>query len=464
MNHRRFFFEGGLTLAVTSTISLTPDPGSPAFIPAEWDRPCHLRQRQGNSSLPGDTSKGHPPGPLRRLQAGTLADPNYHGGQRYHILGGPTIHMHNQGQQDTILLAWHGRQGSGKAIHGPCQHRIKNQRTIRLHLRQQGVPAGTPLWVAGSIQWRHRALPELCAGKHEWGPEKCPHHVVTSLQQQHGFVISSLLVLEDFNESVTVNEEELDPPCVSCAKGGGDSMDPNLIQCERCMQWIHSYCLPTPLATSEILLVKGWTCPQCAPPYMDDPCPNQMCLVQFAPSHQSVKHIQKTPGGDAAMRAFRRHERRLPQPPQASHFQLDSSPTHPPTPPASQKSPRPPSHRTKSLGRPTGRNGKRGRGAPDPSSPQPPSSPRLPPPPQRTPQQDLNLRRQRELIIRGGSRRATPSQKKKKKLGPPPPPPRMPTSFAPLNSRATYLLHRTPARPAPPATSWVAPKRGKASH
>ena len=255
----------------------------------------------------------------------------------------------------------------------------------------------------------------------EWGPEKCPHHVVTSLQQQHGFVTSSLLVLEDFDESATVNEEELDPPCVSCAKGGGDSMDPNLIQCERCMQWIHSYYLPTPLATSEILLVKGWTCPQCAPPSVDDPCPNQMCLVQFAPSHQRVKHILKTPGGDAAMRAFRRHERRLPQPPQASHFQLDSSPTHPPTPPASQKSPPPPYHRTKSLGRPTGRNGKRGRGAPDPSSPQPPSSPRLPPPPQRTPQQELNLRRQRELIIRGGSRRATPSHTKKIKLGHPPP-------------------------------------------
>ena len=280
----------------------------------------------------------------------------------------------------------------------------------------------------------------------EWGPEKCPHHVVTSLQQQHGFVISSLLVLEDFDESATVNEEELDPPCVSCAKGGGDSMDPNLIQCERCMQWIHSYCLPTPLATSEILLVKGWTCPQCAPPSVDDPCPNQMCLVQFAPSLQRVKHILKTPGGGAAMRTFRRHERRLPQPPQATHFQLDSSPTHPPTPPAIQKSPRPPSHRTKSLGRPTGRNGKRGRGAPDPSSPQPPSSPRLPPPPQRTPQQDLNLRRQRELIIRGGSRRATPSHTKKIKLGPPPP-----RHACPQHSPHSTLEQHTSSTAPPPA-------------
>ena len=99
----------------------------------------------------------------------------------------------------------------------------------------------------------------------EWKPEKYPYHVVLA-QRDRGLTTVSMIVLDEFTELAPIEEAELDPPCISCSKGGGDSMDPDLFQCERCLQWIHSYCLPIPVPTSEILQIPGWTCPNCAPP------------------------------------------------------------------------------------------------------------------------------------------------------------------------------------------------------
>ena len=255
----------------------------------------------------------------------------------------------------------------------------------------------------------------------EWGPERCTHQSLTKLQQQ-GFRTVSLRILDEFDDFATVDEKELDPPCVSCAKGGGDSMDPDLFQCERCLRWIHSHCLPTPVATVDIMIINGWTCPTCAPPSTEDPCPNQLCLVQLAPSHLKARHIRDTPGGPQALRTFRKQERRQPHSPQAPPLPPEASSPHLPVPTPNLGDPRTPSHGDMSPTRPRRRQLKRGRQqtliTPPPQPPPPPS---LPPAPPISPQHNRNMRLQRELVIRGGTRRTSPGPAKKTKMGPPPP-------------------------------------------
>ena len=212
----------------------------------------------------------------------------------------------------------------------------------------------------------------------EWGPERCTHQSLTKLQQQ-GFRTVSLRILDEFDDFATVDEKELDPPCVSCAKGGGDSMDPDLFQCERCLRWIHSHCLPTPVATTDIMIINGWTCHTCAPPSTKDPCPNQLCLVQLAPSHLKARHIRDAPGGPQALRAFRKQERRQPHSPQAPPLPPEASSPHPPVPTPNLGSPRTPSHGDMSPARPLRRQLKRGRQqtlkTPPPQPPPPPEPP-----------------------------------------------------------------------------------------
>ena len=292
----------------------------------------------------------------------------------------------------------------------------------------------------------------------EWGPEKCTHQSLTKLQE-HGFKTVSLRILDEFDVFATVDEKELDPPCTSCAKGGGDSMDPDLFQCERCLRWIHSHCLPTPVATSDILIINGWTCPACAPPSAENPCPNQMCLVQFAPSHLKAGHIRDTPGGTQALRTFRKQERQLPHSPQAPQLPPQASAPHPPIPPPNQGGPRTPSRPDKSPARPVGRQRKRGRQQPpDPPSAQPPAPPSLPPAPPRSPQHNRNMRLQREQIIRGGTRRASI------RLGPPPPPPRGPATLDPTILRTNLLSHPTLPPPWPSGTTGPPPYKEQAPH
>ena len=62
----------------------------------------------------------------------------------------------------------------------------------------------------------------------EWGPERCTHQSLTKLQQQ-GFRTVSLRILDEFDDFATVDEKELDPPCVSCAKGGGGLYGPGSV-------------------------------------------------------------------------------------------------------------------------------------------------------------------------------------------------------------------------------------------
>ena len=130
----------------------------------------------------------------------------------------------------------------------------------------------------------------------EWKPEKYPYHVVLA-QRDHGLTTVSLIVLDEFTELAPIEEAELDPPCISCSKGGGDSMDPDLFQCERCLQWIHSYCLPTPVPTSEILQIPGWTCPKLCPPLQRQPMSPSTMLSTVRPSRTEGPPHRHDPWG-----------------------------------------------------------------------------------------------------------------------------------------------------------------------
>ena len=50
----------------------------------------------------------------------------------------------------------------------------------------------------------------------------------------------------------------------------------------------------------------------CPPPSSDNPCPHQLCLVQFAPAVQRARHIDTIRGGTEALRTIKHNERPVP--------------------------------------------------------------------------------------------------------------------------------------------------------
>ena len=247
----------------------------------------------------------------------------------------------------------------------------------------------------------------------EWMPITCTYRTALHHQKQ-GFAIVSLVPLDSFDESAPLEDAELDPPCRVCGKGGGASDDPDLVQCERCLQWIHSYCLPTPLSSEDLLLIQGWTCNDCAPPSIDNPCPRQLCSVTFAPSHVGMRNIRSYQGGRDALRAFRSNNQPASEspptaPPRAGRMKPSCSPVaSDPTSPGDPPPRGPQQKRPKTREGPTD-----APPTPLPPHPAPPSVMRQPPSPRARAQQ-------RTRILRGGTRR--PPAKRDRSASPPIPP------------------------------------------
>ena len=126
----------------------------------------------------------------------------------------------------------------------------------------------------------------------EWCPLTCPYNIAQT-HQQNGTQIaySHISLLFATNRSIT--REEPYPPCFHCLRGEGDPVDFNLIQCERCLRWIHSQCLPRLIPKDQIILAEGWTCHECEPPSTLNPCPHKICTIQFPPTPHTVAFIHK---------------------------------------------------------------------------------------------------------------------------------------------------------------------------
>jgi hypothetical protein len=84
----------------------------------------------------------------------------------------------------------------------------------------------------------------------------------------------------------------------------GGYRDPNLLQCERCLRWIHAHCLPQPTPIYQLILIEGLTCHKFYPPATTNPCPHQICTIHFAPTPHIKLVIQKCPGGKPALHNF----------------------------------------------------------------------------------------------------------------------------------------------------------------
>jgi len=95
--------------------------------------------------------------------------------------------------------------------------------------------------------------------------------------------------------------EELSPRCVLCLRGKGESGDPNLIQCESRLRWIHTQCLPKHVPATQIILIEGWPCHECEPPSTSHPCSHQLCTIQFSPTPHTAATINKLLGGKMAL-------------------------------------------------------------------------------------------------------------------------------------------------------------------
>jgi hypothetical protein len=130
----------------------------------------------------------------------------------------------------------------------------------------------------------------------EWCPLTCPFHIAQAHQQniiRITYTNKSLLLAT--NRPVT--QEELFPPCFCCLLGEGDTRNPDLIQCERSLRWIHSQCLPKRISKEQLILAEGWTCHECEPPSITKPCPHQICTIQFPPTPHTAAAIHKLSGG-----------------------------------------------------------------------------------------------------------------------------------------------------------------------
>ena len=137
----------------------------------------------------------------------------------------------------------------------------------------------------------------------EWETITCPYHIAQA-HITRGTPITNITITPQFATNRPIIPEELDPPCFQCQLGEGDSRDPNLLQCERCLRWVHAHCLPQPTPIDQLILIEGWTCHECDPPTPTNPCPHQICKVQFAPTPHTRAVILKTPGGKQALHNF----------------------------------------------------------------------------------------------------------------------------------------------------------------
>ena len=138
----------------------------------------------------------------------------------------------------------------------------------------------------------------------EWCPLTGPFHVAKA-HLDKGTPTTHIQISPLFSTYRPLTPKELDPPCFQCHLGEGDSADPNLIQRdERCLKWIHTYCLPQPIRTAHAILKEGWTCHECELPSISQPCPHHLCTIQFTPTLHKASDIRKLQGGKLALTKF----------------------------------------------------------------------------------------------------------------------------------------------------------------
>ena len=115
--------------------------------------------------------------------------------------------------------------------HSPPQHNAPVTRIITqcptLHTRHSTRPSRTTNYLV------------------EWETITCPYHIAQA-HLTRGTPITHISITPQFATDRPIIPAELDPPCFQCHLGEGDSRDPNLLQCERCLRWIHAHCLPQP--------------------------------------------------------------------------------------------------------------------------------------------------------------------------------------------------------------------------
>ncbi len=137
----------------------------------------------------------------------------------------------------------------------------------------------------------------------EWETITCPYQTAQA-HLTRGTPITHIIITPQFATDRPIIPAELDPPCFQCHLGEGDSRDPNLLQCERCFRWIHAHCLPQPTPIDQLILIEGRTCHECDPPTTTNPCPHQLCTIQFAPTPHIKSVIQICPGGKQTLHNF----------------------------------------------------------------------------------------------------------------------------------------------------------------
>jgi hypothetical protein len=137
----------------------------------------------------------------------------------------------------------------------------------------------------------------------EWCYLTCPFHVAKA-HLDKGIPITYIHISQLFATDKRLPPEELDPSCFRCHLGEGDSAGTNLIQCERCLRWIHTYCLPQPITPAQAILKEGWTCHECKPPSISKPCPHQLCTIQFTPTPHKPSDIRKLQGDKLTLTKF----------------------------------------------------------------------------------------------------------------------------------------------------------------
>ena len=149
----------------------------------------------------------------------------------------------------------------------------------------------------------------------EWNLVICPSRIAQA-HKKIGTPITQINILPLFSIERPLTPKELYQPCFICFRGEGT--------------WATQISTNASAASDEtthnasLITHQRWTCHECQPPSASDPCPHQLCTIQFSPTPHKAATIDKLPGGKMALSI---HALKCTTTPPQTHFH-----THQPWP------------------------------------------------------------------------------------------------------------------------------------
>ena len=134
----------------------------------------------------------------------------------------------------------------------------------------------------------------------EWCPLTCTFDVA-KVYLDKGILITRIHIFPLFVMDRPLIPDERNPPCFRCHLGEDDSAEPRP-HTMRTLSKMDSHLLPLPTNLHNTSYTsKRMDMPRCEQPSMSQPCPHQVCTIQFTPIPHKAADIRKLHGGKLAL-------------------------------------------------------------------------------------------------------------------------------------------------------------------